>query len=71
MKLTYKKIQSIYKEKYGHTIKTCWIADVKRELNIPTRKSFNRIDVDKVKYPCPKEKRERLIDIIKTGYNVL
>ena len=71
-KPTYKEIQSIYKTKYGKTIKSCWISDVKRELNLTKRKAYNRIDDDKVKYPCPKgEIKERLIEIIKTGYNIL
>ena len=66
-KLTYKKIQSIYKIEYGRTIKSCWIADVKRELNLTKRKAHNKINDDKVKYPCPIEIKERLIDIIKIG----
>ncbi len=45
-------IQEHYKKTFGTTIKTCWIADVKRELGQTTRKSHNRLDGNSVKYPC-------------------
>jgi hypothetical protein len=53
--MKYKKIQELYKNEFNRTIKTCWIADVKRELNLTTRVSANRISTDSVKYPCPNE----------------
>jgi hypothetical protein len=53
--MTYKTIQELYKNQFNKTIKTCWIADVKRELGLTTRISKNRINVDSVKYPCPNE----------------
>ena len=69
--MTYSKIQTMYKLKYGKTVKTCWIADIKREMKLTTRISFNRIDKEKVKYPCPEEIRENLSEIIKTCYNTV
>jgi hypothetical protein len=51
--MTYKKIQELYKKEFNRTIKTCWIADVKRELGLTTRTSGNRISETSVKYPCP------------------
>ncbi|GAA4776668.1 MULTISPECIES: hypothetical protein [Flavobacterium] len=51
--MTYKMIQELYRETFNRTIKTCWIADVKRELGQTTRKSYNRLDGNSVKYPCP------------------
>ncbi|RXR17371.1 hypothetical protein EQG63_11190 [Flavobacterium amnicola] len=53
--MTYKSIQELYKETFNRTIKTCWIADVKRELGQTTRKSYNRLDDNTVKYPCPND----------------
>ncbi|MNQ94592.1 hypothetical protein D3C85_1101140 [compost metagenome] len=53
--MTYKTIQELYKNQFNKTIKTCWIADVKRELGLTTRISKNRINKDSVKYPCPNE----------------
>jgi hypothetical protein len=53
--MTYKTIQKLYKNQFNKTIKTCWIADVKRELGLTTRISKNRINKDSVKYPCPNE----------------
>lgn len=46
-------IRELYKNTFGTTIKDCWIADVKRELGLTKRKSYNRLNEDSVKYPCP------------------
>jgi hypothetical protein len=51
--MTYKNIQLLFKNEFNRTIKTCWIADVKRELGLTTRVSKNRINQNTVKYPCP------------------
>lgn len=51
--MTYKNIQLLFKNEFDRTIKTCWIADVKRELGLTTRVSKNRINQNTVKYPCP------------------
>lgn len=51
--MKYKTIQILFKNEFNKTIKTCWIADVKRELGLTTRISKNRINQNTVKYPCP------------------
>lgn len=53
LNMTYKTIQTLFKNEFNKTIKTCWIADVKRELGLITRISKNRININSVKYPCP------------------
>lgn len=64
--MTYKKIQKYYKHQYKTTIKTCWIADVRRELGLPTRLAYNRKNQNFVIYPCPKGKiKKRIKSIIK------
>lgn len=66
--MTYKEIQKYYKSKYFKTIKTCWIADVKRELGLPTRKAYNRQNEGFVIFPCPEgEIKKRLKIIIKAN----
>ena len=63
--MTYKKIQESYQKLYGATVKSCWIADVKRELGLTTRQAYNRINGEVAKYPCPTELiRKRLKKII-------
>tara|TARA_R110001632_G_scaffold150788_2_gene268287 strand:- start:886 stop:1086 length:201 start_codon:yes stop_codon:yes gene_type:complete len=51
--MTYKEIQIKAKKELGRTVKTCWIADVKRELGLTTRIADNRKSNSEVKYPCP------------------
>ena len=51
--MTYKEIQKKAKEDLGKSVKSCWIADVKRELGTTTRVAYNRASIPKVKYPCP------------------
>nr|WP_298931001.1 hypothetical protein [uncultured Allomuricauda sp.] len=51
--MTYKDIQDKAKEELGRSIKTCWIADVKRELGLTHKVANNRISKTRVKYPCP------------------
>jgi len=52
---TYKEIQSAVKEKYGISLKTCWIADVKERNGIITKVAPNRISSDSKVYPCPEK----------------
>ena len=40
--MTYKQIQACYKRHFNKTIKTCWIADVKRQLDFRVRNAYNR-----------------------------
>ena len=62
---TYKDIQEYVKKKYSITVKTCWIADVKRTYGLTNRKSPNRISPNSVKYPCPDKHREKIEDALK------
>ena len=55
---TYKEIQNYVKEKYGFVPKTCWIAHMKEECNIPVKVAPNRISEDNREKPCPIEKQE-------------
>ncbi len=61
---TYKNIQDEYKKLYKKSIKSCWIADVKRELGLTTRQAYNRISDSSVKYPCPNEYKDNIKHII-------
>lgn len=64
--MKYKEVQSEYKRLYGKAIKSCWIADVKREYGLTKRIAYNRIDVNSVKYPCPTlEIRNQIKQIMK------
>lgn len=53
---TYKEIQSFVKNKYGFSVKTCWIAHVKEIKGLKPRVAPNRESLKKRKYPCPKDK---------------
>lgn len=65
--MTYKQIQNKYRSKYGKYIKTCWIADAKRELGLTTRIAPNRFEINSVKHPCPNDTiKRRIIEIIET-----
>ena len=65
--ITYKEIQKTYKELYGQSIKSCWIADVKRELKLTTRVANNIHSLTDVVYPCPDDKRDKIRAIILSG----
>lgn len=62
--MTYKEIQKYYKNKYNGSIKTCWIADIKRQLGLPTRKAYNRKNEDFVLFPCPDGQINKRLKII-------
>lgn len=62
---TYKEIQQYIKKKYSTTIKTCWIADVKRAHGLTKRKSYNRLSPHSVKYPCPDKHHDKIEDALK------
>lgn len=65
MKGTYKDIQEYVKKKYSKTVKTCWIADVKRSHGLTKRKSPNRLTPNSVTNPCPDEHREKIEDALR------
>jgi len=50
--MTYKEIQAAYRRRYGRTVKTCWIADVKRKHGKTTRVAPNRAGAIPQE-PCP------------------
>jgi len=54
---TYRQIQTYVKERYGCTVKTCWIAHVKELNGLKPRPAPNRISIGKRKHPCPDSKR--------------
>ena len=63
--MTYKMIQKLYATEFKKTIKSCWIADVKRELGKTSRVAHNRLNKESVKYPCPNgEIKNWLINIL-------
>jgi len=66
--MKYEEMQEKFKEQFGKTLKSCWIADVKRELGIPTRISPNRINLNSVKYPCPEGEIKNWLKKILTNY---
>jgi hypothetical protein len=51
--MIYKEIQEIYLRHYGKSIKTCWVADAKRELGFTVRIAPNRININTSKHQCP------------------
>lgn len=62
--VTYEKAQIIYKKRYRRTVKTCWIADIKRKHGKTKCQSWNRIGT-KPKYPCPTDIFPKLEKILK------
>lgn len=61
---TYKEIEIAFRNEFGSTIKTCWIADVKRRLGHNVRIASNRKLQGKIKNPCPHEKIQLISEII-------
>lgn len=53
---TYAEIQQWIRDQYGYTVKTCWIADVKRSLGYPMWRSWNS-NGGRPANPCPGAKR--------------
>jgi len=54
---TYKDIQEDIRHRHHVKVKTCWIADIKRQHGQTTRIARNRLDPERVKYPCPQDKK--------------
>ncbi len=68
--MTYKTIQNEYHKVYNKTIKSCWIADVKREMGLPVREAYNRENPNIIKNRCMDlEVRERIKAIVRTQGN--
>ena len=62
--MSYSIVQSIYQQRYGKTVKTCWIADIKRLHGCIMCIAPNRIRA-KPKHPCPESVRPYLEGILK------
>lgn len=52
---TYKEIQNDIERHNNRSVKTCWIAHVKEQNNLPLRKASNRKTPDMRQAPCPPE----------------
>lgn len=59
---TYKKIQEYIKEKFGFTVKTCWIAHVKEMCNLSLCIAPNRESRKIRVHPCPDDKVSQIKD---------
>jgi hypothetical protein len=55
---TYKQIIEYVKTRHNYSPKTCWIADVKKQMGFNIPCAPNRKDEKTRKYPCPKNKIE-------------
>jgi len=58
---TYKEIQEYVKGRYNFSVKSCWIAHVKEQCELPVRRASNRYG-EKRKYPCPADKKNMIKD---------
>ena len=57
--MTYREIQERVRRRTGQTVKTCWIAEVKRELALTTRTAWNS-GRGKGAPPCPPHLKEAI-----------
>lgn len=62
---TYREIQKFVKRKYGYTVKTCWIADVKEMCGLNPKKAPNRLNISCRENPCPLNKIDSIKDAFK------
>ncbi len=58
--VTYKTMRDYIKVKYNCSVKTCWIADMKEQCGIFTRKVPNRISETQRVHPCPIDHKKKL-----------
>ena len=63
---TYKQIVECVKRCTGRTVKTCWIAEVKRELGLTTKAAWNR-GQGAGAAPCPARYKEAIRHCIESG----
>ena len=56
---TYKEIAACVRRRTGRTVKTCWIAEVKREMGLTTRTAWNRGQGAGAP-PCPPQYKEAI-----------
>jgi hypothetical protein len=62
---TYQEIQEDIRQRYHVTVKTCWIADIKRQHGKTTRIASNRLDPGRAKYLCPPDKQPLIEESLK------
>lgn len=62
---TYKEIINYIKNKHGFTIKTCWIAHVKKICGCNPKIALNRISLNNRVNPCLKEKLKPIKDALR------
>lgn len=59
---TYKQIIAFIREKYGYTVKTCWIAHMKELAGLEVKMAHNRYEPSVRTNPCPADKRDAILD---------
>jgi hypothetical protein len=59
-----KAIQAFVKEKYGFSVKTCWIAHVKELSGLEVKPAPNRKGPERLN-PCPPNKRKAIEEALK------
>jgi len=62
---TYRQIQNWIKNKYGFSVKTCWIAHAKEIFGLNPRIAHNRYNPKERKHPCPKQKLQPIREAFK------
>lgn len=62
---TYKEIQEDIRQRHHVTVKTFWIADIKRQHGQTRRIASNRLDPERAKYPCPQDKQVLIEESLK------
>lgn len=62
---TVKEIQEYTKERFGYKAKSCWIADVKSQCNIPVKPAWNRKSLKQRENPCPDNKVKQIKQALK------
>jgi len=62
---TYSQIIKRVKTTYGHSPKTCHVADVKAKFGLTRGTAPNRIDNAARKYPCPADIRPHIEDALR------
>ena len=56
---TYQQIVECVRRRTGRTVRTCWVAEVKRELALTTRVAWNR-GHGRGAPPCPEDYKEAI-----------
>lgn len=64
---TYPQIREHVRAQTGRTIKNFWIADVKRSQGLTKRIAPNRVSLNSVRYPCPPEMRQPILDALRSA----